>query len=168
MIRSSCLLLAVAISAPCLKAADGDSIDSVVRSVYDVISGPPGPRNWDRFRSLFAEGARMIPMRKTSAGGMAPVVLTPEQFIERVSANAAKEGFFEHEIGRRVDSFGDIAHVFSAYESRRAPEEKPFTRGINSFQLVRSGGSWRVVTILWDSEREGNAIPDRYLKPSGD
>lgn len=168
MTRCSVLLLAVAISTSCLKAADGDSIDSLVRAVYDVISGPPGPRDWDRFRKLFAEGARMIPMRKTPAGDMAPVVLTPEQFIERVSANTAKQGFFESEIIRRVDSFGDIAHVFSTYESRRAPEEKPFTRGINSFQLVRSGGAWRVLTILWDSERDGNSIPERYLKPGGD
>jgi len=167
MTRCSVLLLAVAVSTPCLKAADGDSIDSLVHAVYDVISGPAGPRDWDRFRKLFAEGARLIPMRKNAAGETAPVALTPEQFIERVSANTAKQGFFEHEIGRRVDSFGDIAHVFSTYESRRAPEEKPFTRGINSFQLVRSGGSWRVVTILWDSERDGNPIPERYLKPGG-
>ncbi len=168
MTRCSVVLFAVAICTPFVKAADGDSIDSVVRAVYDVISGPAGPRDWDRFRKLFAVGARMIPMRKTSTGDMAPVVLTPEQFIERVSANTAKQGFFEREIARRVESFGDIAHVFSTYESRRAPEEKPFTRGINSFQLVRSAGSWRVVTIMWDSERDGNPIPERYLKPGGD
>jgi hypothetical protein len=66
-------------------------------------------------------------------------------------------------VARRVETFGNIAHVFSTYESRRAPGDKPFARGINSFQLVRDGKAWKVVTILWDSEREGNPLPEKYL-----
>ena len=63
-------------------------------------------------------------------------------------------------MSRRVETFGNIAHVFSTYESRRAPGEKPFARGINSFQLVRDAKGWKVMTILWDSEREGNPIAE--------
>ncbi len=66
-------------------------------------------------------------------------------------------------MARRVETFSDIAHVFSTYESRRAPGEKPFARGINSFQLVKTGAGWKIMTILWDSEREGLMIPDKYL-----
>ena len=45
-------------------------------------------------------------------------------------------GFFEHEISRTVETFGSISQVFSTYESRRrADDEKPFARGINSIQL---------------------------------
>jgi hypothetical protein len=53
--------------------------------------------------------------------------------------------------------------VFSTYESRHAPDEKPFARGINSIQLVNSGGVWKIAGIVWDSEREGNPIPPEYL-----
>jgi hypothetical protein len=145
-----------------LAAADTDSIDSVTKAVYDSISGPAGPRNWDRFRALFAEGARLINFRTTPQG---PVlnVMTPDDYVKRASANMASNGFFEVEVARRVETFGNIAHVFSTYESRRAPGEKPFARGINSFQLVRDGKAWKVVTILWDSEREGNPLPEKYL-----
>src|SRR5215472_11780197 len=129
--------------APFAMAADGDSIDTAVRAVYDVISGPAGTRDWARFRSLFAEGARLIPIRVTAdVSSAAP--MTPDEYAQRAGANFEKTAFYESEAARRVETFGNIAHVFSTYESRRASGEKPFARGINSFQLVRVGGAWKV------------------------
>ena len=102
-------------------------------------------------------------MRRARLGGPAPAVMTVEDYATRAGASFEKNAFYESEVSRRVETFGNIAHVFSTYESRHAPGEKPFARGINSFQLVKSGTSWKVMTILWDSEREGNAIPEKYL-----
>ena len=148
--------------APFAIASDSDSIDTAVRACYDVISGPAGTRDWARFQSLFAEGARLIPIRQTAQGSL-PAVMTPEQYQERAGANFEKHAFYESEVAHRVETFGDIAHVFSTYESRRAPEEKPFARGINSFQLVKTNAGWKIMTILWDSEREGLPLPQKYL-----
>ncbi len=153
--------VAVTFLAPFAVAGDGDSIDSAVRAVYDTISGPAGTRDWPRFRRLFAEGARMIPMRVTPQGA-APSVMTPDDYEKRASANFEKNAFYESEVAHRVETFGNIAHVFSTYESRHAPGEKPFARGINSFQLVKTAGGWKVMTILWDSERGGNPLPEKY------
>jgi hypothetical protein len=158
----SLLTLAV-FTAPLAKPADTDSIDSVVRAVYAVISGPAGTRDWARFRSLFADGARLISMRPT-ADGAAAQVMSPDDYAKRAGANFEKNAFFESELARRVETFGSIAHIFSTYESRRAPGEKPFARGINSFQLVKEGASWKVITILWDAEREATPLPEKYLK----
>lgn len=157
------LIIAFAAASPWATAADGDSIDSAVRAVYDVISGPAGPRDWNRFRTLFAEGARLIPVRATAEGGQ-PTVLTVEDYEKRTTPTFAKTAFYESEVGQRVETFGNIAHVFSTYESRRAPGEKPFARGINSMQLVRIGNTWKFLTILWDTEREGNPLPEKYLR----
>ena len=165
--RFSVLLWALTCVAPVAKPADTDSVDSVVRAVYEVISGPAGTRDWVRFRSLFAEGARLIPVRVSPAGSPANVsanVMTPEDYAKRAGASFEKAAFYESEAARRLEVFGNIAHVFSTYESRRAPGEKPFARGINSFQLVRIGGAWKVMTILWDSERDENPIPEKYLR----
>jgi len=151
-----------ALTVPIAKAADTDGIDKAIHAVYDVISGPAGTRDWDRFRGLFAEGARLIPVRNTPQGGV-PAASTPDQYAERAGANFAKNAFYESEVARKLEIFGNIAHAFSTYESRRAPGEKPFARGINSFQLVKVGDTWKVMTILWDSEREGNPIPEKYL-----
>ncbi len=155
-------LAGLAAGVPHVRAADFDSIDSLTHAVYDVISGPAGTRDWARFRGLFADGARLIAVRMTPQGSTL-AVMTPDDYVKRAGANFEKNGFYESEVARRVEIFGNIAHVFSTYESRHAPGEKPFARGINSFQLAKDGSGWKVVTILWDSEREGNAIPEKYL-----
>jgi hypothetical protein len=162
--RSVTLTLLLVSAAPWVRAADGDSVDSAVRAVYETISGPAGTRDWDRFRSLFADGARLISIRVT-AGVPSTVVMTPEDYIKSRGPILEKNPFYESELSKRVESFGAIAHVFSTYESRRAPRDKPFARGINSFQLVNDGKLWKVMTVLWDTEREGNPIPEKYLKP---
>src|SRR5215831_9001500 len=51
-----------------VKPGDVDSIDHIIAAVYDVISGPAGPRDWNRFKGLFYTGARLIPSRKDPTG----------------------------------------------------------------------------------------------------
>ena len=152
----------ISVLAPFAMANDSDSIDSAVRACYDVISGPAGTRDWARFHSLFADGARLIPIRTTPQGS-SPAVMTPEEYEKRAGATFEKAAFYESEVSHRVETFGNIAHVFSTYESRRAPGEKPFARGINSFQLIKTESGWKIMTILWDTEREGNPLPAKYL-----
>jgi len=116
---------------------------------------------------LFMEGARLIP---PSPQGSPPVVLTFGQFVQRVNeavrrAGQDDRGFHEREVSYRSESFSNIAHVWSTYESRHSAEEsEPFSRGINSFQLVYHGGRWWVVTILWDAEQPESPIPEKYLR----
>jgi hypothetical protein len=150
---------------PAAAAADVSSLDAIVAAVYDVISGPAGKaRNWDRMRSLFIPGARLIPAVPRQGGGADARVLTVEDYIARSGPRLEKDGFFESEIARRVERYGNIAHVFSTYESRRSREDaKPFARGINSIQLLKDGDRWWIVTIYWDSERPDNPIPADYL-----
>jgi hypothetical protein len=150
--------------APAARPADVASIDAIIKACYDVISGPAGPRDWDRFISLFAPDARLIPTRHDSTG-IHIRTLSPQEYATRAGANFTKNAFFEKSIGNQVDQYGAIAQVFSAYASRRSPDDpKPFARGINSFQLFNDGHRWYIVTIYWDSEQSGETIPDRYLK----
>ena len=147
-------------------AADVSSIDAIMKAVYDVISGDAGQkRDWDRFRSLFHKDARLIPSGKNKDGVVGARSFTPEEYIERSSPFMEKEGFFEKEMARRVDSYGNIAQVFSTYQSfHKADDKKPFARGINSFQLLNDGKRWWVITIYWQGETPENPIPNQYLK----
>jgi hypothetical protein len=146
------------------RASDTASPEAIVAALYDVISGPAGQaRDWDRFRGLFAPGARLIPAAPRQDGSV-PVALSPDDYIKRAN-DALLKGFFEREVSKKVDGFGTILHVFSTYESKRAAtDEKPFARGINSIQLMQHGGRWWVVTVLWDQERPDNPIPPKYLE----
>ena len=151
---------------PAANPADVVSVDSIIAAVYDVISGPAGKkRDWDRMRSLFVPGARLIPTGPRQAGGYGSRVLTVDEYIERASGIFEKEGFFEREAARQMEQFGQIAHAFSTYESRHAPDDaKPFQRGINSIQLMNDGKRWWIVTIFWEGEDEKTPLPDKYLK----
>jgi len=148
--------------------ADVATLDGIMKAIYDVISGDAGaPRNWDRFRSLFHKDARMIPTGKNPKTGLVGAnALTPEDYIKRVEPFFAREGFYEMEIARRVETYGHITHVFSTYASfhSKKADEKPFARGINSFQLMFDGNRWWVVTIYWEGETPENPLPEKYLK----
>ena len=115
-------------------------------------------------RSLFVPGARLIPAVASASGGATARVLDVDGYIQRSGAVLERDGFFEHEIARKMEAFGNVAHVFSTYESKHASTDaKPFARGINSLQLLKDGDRWWIVTIFWDSEKPGHPIPTQYL-----
>jgi hypothetical protein len=143
---------------------DVKSLDAIVAAVYDVISGPPGERDWNRFHSLFAKDARLIAVRVPKDGGKPSlVVMTPSDYAEHAGAHFKQHGFFEHELSRKTDSFGAMTHIYTTYESRETKDGKPIDRGINSMEFFFDGQRWWCVEIYWDSERPGNPIPERYL-----
>ena len=150
---------------PAAQAEDVSSPDAILAAIYDAISGPAGKaRDWNRFRSLFVPGARLIPTRPRPDGGASATAITPDEYATTIGPRLEQGGFFEREIHKTVEQFGNVMHVFSTYESRRKAEDpQPFSRGINSIQLLKDGNRWWVVTIYWDSERPGNAIPAKYL-----
>ena len=157
---------APAAQTPAADPKDVETMDAIVAALYDVISGPAGQkRNWDRFRSLFYPGARLIPTGRRPTGETVARVGTTEDYITRSAPLLEQNGFFEREISRRTEKFGNIAHLFSTYESRhKAEDEKPFARGINSIQLWNDGKRWWVLTVMWQGEDDKTPLPAEYLR----
>jgi hypothetical protein len=148
------------------RAADVQSVDGIVAALYDVISGAAGkPRDWDRMRSLFAPEGRLMAVGARPEGNYVLRGMSVEDYISRNSKAFATMGFFEREAARTTETFGQIVHVFSTYESRHAADDaKPFQRGINSIQLYHDGKRWWIVNVLWRGEDEHLSLPERYLR----
>lgn len=152
--------------------SDVDSVDHILAALYDVISGPPGQRDWVRFHSLFLPDGRIgVVLPEAAATKDKPaskgdaVFLTPDMYAQRDDSYFKAHGFFEHSIANRVEEFGNLAHVWSTYESRNAKDDaKPFSRGINSIQIAHAQGRYWIASILFDDEREGVTLPEKYLK----
>ncbi len=134
---------------------DVATMDAIIETMYAVISGPAGQkRNWDRFRSLFLPEAHLI-LAVTRKGEMPRArVLDVDGYLRRTQPIFEQESFWEKEVGRKTQTFGNIAHVFSKYESRRAKNGKAFQRGINSIQLFQDGARWWIASVMWMTERE--------------
>jgi hypothetical protein len=148
---------------PAAKAEDVKSMDAILHAIHDVISGPAGGRDWGRFRSLFLPQARFTQTSPAESGGGTVVIAwDEEEFIRDASQVFSQEGFYENAIVNKTEMYGNIAQVFSSYESRRKLGEKVFQRGISGIQLIDDGQRWWVLPILWDSERAGSPLPAKF------
>jgi hypothetical protein len=148
---------------PKAKPEDVASVSAIVRASYDAISVPPGQTlNLDRFRSLFLPNAQLVSVsvkgNKTEAH-----MMTLNEFSDMVTGSIGRSGHVEHELTERVDAYGNIATVWSAYESRSTPDDLHVIRGINSIQLFNDGKRWWISGAQWEHERADVPLPAKYL-----
>src|SRR5207244_13646185 len=110
--------------------ADVESIEAIIAAAYDSISSPAGKkRDWNRMRSLFISGARLIPTAKKAGrndvdlaagrvrpnSGLAPQMLDIDRYITRAVQAFEKNGFYEKDIARRVELLGKLSHDWCKY-----------------------------------------------------
>lgn len=143
---------------------DLSTIDGTIEALYASISGEQGvERDWDTFRSLFREDAKLMPIGFTRQKELAVFYWSVEDYIERAGPGLVENGFFEEEIHRITEQYEPLAHLFSTYTSRRTEEGEIFARGINSIQLFNDGDRWWITNISWVGESQGRKIPEKYL-----
>jgi hypothetical protein len=152
--------------APPADPADVHSLDAILWAYYDVISGPAGEVP-DRIRdqSLHVPGAVVGVPGRPDRGEPSLVIMTLDAYHDRFGG-ARTQGFYEREIHRTVQRFGNIAQVMSTYEASTTPGGEPFVRGINSIQLTWDGERWWIVSWIYDEERPELPIPAEFL-PGG-
>ena len=135
--------------------SDEVAIGLVIDEMYGMISGPAGPRDWSRQANCFLPEARQVRTWIDDEGCPIKKSMSLDEYARDTSPFFAANAFYEVETSRRVDLFGNIAHVWSAYEARRSPEDSDVERrGINSIQLFRDADrGWRIIHMIWDNER---------------
>ncbi|MHC9084292.1 hypothetical protein ACYX7E_04535 [Luteimonas sp. RIT-PG2_3] len=146
---------------------DEAAIGAVLDAMYAMISGPAGPRDWRRQPEIFHPDCRQIRTGVDPGGAPWMAMFTPEQYRANADAMLANVDFHEVETARELRIFGNIAHAWSTYEARHAPDDaEPERRGINSIQLYRDVDTdgdgqarWRILHMIWDNERPGLRIP---------
>lgn len=150
---------------PQANAEDVSSLDGIIEALYGVISGDSGEaRDWNRFLSLFKPGAQLTPSGPDKESLVNANYLSPQEYVDRSGPWLEKNGFFEKEISRKEHHFGSLTHIWSTYESRyKKDDPAPFSRGINSIQLLNDGQRWWIINIYWTAESTDNPIPEKYL-----
>lgn len=143
-------------------------IDKLIGDLYAVISGPAGKkRDWDAFRDLFDSESQMRIVAKQN-GKPNVFVFTPDTYVKQSGPLLESRGFFEKEVSRKMWVYGDLAQIWSTYESRnKEDDQRPFMRGINAMTLGKKGDKWKVLSITWTDENSAGPIPKEFLPGGG-
>lgn len=142
------------------------TVDGIVHALYDAISGPVGEeRNWNKFRNLFDENARMYSTVPVKDSITALRCITPQEYAERNKTRFADIGFYEEELYRIANTFGAGTQILSTYELHFTNKdgEQEITKGINNIQLYFDGERYFIVSVFWDANSKNIEVPERYL-----
>jgi hypothetical protein len=143
-------------SSPSLDELEQVELDTLMRDFYSVISFEEGGApDWARMATLFSPYARITRVTPEAIDylDLAGFRNLAEELIEV----GAFTSFYEHELARRTDRYGQVTHIASAYETKiSATADDYIERGINSLQLVRDGSQWRILSLCWDDHAPFN------------
>jgi hypothetical protein len=135
-----------------------DALDKTLREMYAAISFPEGGEpDWARMKTVFHPQARFtrITPEGTDHFDLQSFRAMAPEMIDR----GVYTSFFEAEVARQAEIFGSLAHVLSAYETKRSPDALScLAWGVNSIQLLWEGTSWHVLNLLWDEAAQGEQI----------
>lgn len=146
---------------------DVATLDGIIKAYYEVVSGAAGvDRETERDKSLHHPLARAIVTGVDEFGRAFIRNMTLDEYHEdtRASGNPA---FYEWEINRVTQRFGNVAHVWSTYAWSEDDAGPVQGRGINSIQLYFDGERWWITAWIFDSERVDNTIPPEFLPREG-
>ena len=134
-------------------------LDKVVSGMYESISFEAGGRpDWERQATLFAPDARMV---RVNDDGIFEFDFEAYRIdFERMISSGEMPSFWEGELWRDTQVFDNVAHVLSAYETRRTRNGPLLNRGVNSIQLFRRDGHWLVSAMIWRREGRQFKIAD--------
>lgn len=136
------------------------SLDSVIAAMYASICFEEGERpDWSQQSEIFAPNARMV--RITDDGIFEFDLQSYRGNLEAMIDSGAMPSFWEGELWRETHQVGELAHVLSAYETRRSRDGEVLNRGVNSIQLFERDGRWWVSALLWRREGQDIRIGDR-------
>jgi hypothetical protein len=133
-------------------------LDSIIAEMYDQVCFEAGKRpDWERQKRIFAAGARMV---RVNDNGVFDFDMESYRInFEEMIDSGEMPSFWEGEIWRETRLFDDVAHVLSAYETRRTRGGELLNQGVNSIQLFRRDGRWWVSAMIWRREGASVRIP---------
>jgi hypothetical protein len=149
--------------APVADPKDVGTVEGMLNAWYDVLNGPPGaPRQWRRDSTLYTAEATFTAM-SVREGKPHATTFTPESFRRAVNGDFVKNGFYETEIGHRIERFGNVAQVRSVYETRHTADGPIIARGVNYILMYWDGTRWWITGGAWDDERAGSKLPASWV-----
>jgi len=139
---------------------DVQTIDAIMKASYEVVSGEKGAkRQWKRDNFLHHPEAVYSYYDKEK---QKQTTIRLQEFHNEIDKMTFETAFYENEVSREVRVFGNIAHVWSTYETRLEKNGKVERRGINSVQLISENNRWYILSWTFFGENDNNIIPKTF------
>ncbi|WP_312923900.1 hypothetical protein [Empedobacter brevis] len=139
---------------------DAKTIEALMKASYEVVSGEKGAkRQWERDHYLHHPKAVYSYFDRKK---QEQVTMTLQEFHKETDEMVFNTAFYENEINREVRVFGNVAHVWSTYETRLEKGGKVERRGINSIQLIFENNRWYIISWTFSGETDQNIIPKTF------
>lgn len=147
---------------------DWESPEAIVHALYETISADAGvQRDWDRYRALFLDGARLS-VAMDSKIGSGIMGMDSEELAAQTETAYAATGFHEIPLVTRVERHGLLASVMSSFEVRlRRSDKEPLMRGLNHFQVLNDGERWWIVSNVGIIETADSPLPEDMQPATG-
>ncbi|WP_223033398.1 hypothetical protein [Hanstruepera marina] len=147
-----------------LEATDSDKIEilNTINNVYgnikvDSVNKP----NFRIIKDQFVESARLGYFAKDSLILKSPVVYFDG--MKNMLSNNSIDYLREWEIKGETKFFGDIAQHTSLYGVHFNTTDSLAEKGIINFQLVKINNNWKILSMIWQSEKKDLIVPDNYF-----
>ena len=159
-----CLLLPLLSSAQTSPAPEENEAVVMIKQIYkEVSSDGTALPDWDMVRPFFVDEA-VIVLRSSREGS---TQFTLEEFIQDFKdfyqSPAMKDSGFKESVLQVKDFiYYDIALIGVVYEAKILDSERPATRGIDFWSLVRKDNSWKAVSVTNEVIRPGETLPPPF------
>lgn len=144
---------------------EAGSIDSIVSSIFAIISGEKGEEgDWELMKNIFHPKARLMTGYPDEAGINELRVFSVEEYISTFRNDFYNMTFYEKDVKNEIERFGDLAHVLSTYQAFTTKEmAQPVRTGVASIQLYHDGERWWVLSMYWKNGSKEDPVPSIYL-----
>ncbi|MEO0469346.1 MAG: hypothetical protein AAF206_06995 [Bacteroidota bacterium] len=143
-------------------ASQRAAIQQTIDQLYAVITIKDGkaPQFREKMEAIFFDQAPFTSLQRQRR------ISSRDDFIsnfEKLIESGRIKNLDEREMQASIQIFGKVAHCFSSYEMYVEDMSKPADRGINSIQMIETENGWKVISIAWDVEKDGQSLPKDFL-----
>jgi hypothetical protein len=144
---------------PAARPGDVISPEALLAALHDSVSGPPGPVDWNRFRSLFLPAARLGSSRTDAQGVTHITTSSVEELITSGAAEREKMPWYEVILVKHIEKFDNIAVAYYSHDDRPAREGNAIQRSVNICEMLYDGKRWWIHSASWDVVPTSMSLP---------
>ncbi len=146
-------------------SANVHTIDSIVSSIYQVVSGAKGEdRDWELHKTIFHPEGQIISNYVNEKGEYQVRFLSVDEYMEKYKDYFKNMNLYEKDSNREIEINNNMAHVFSTFESYKSANDSiPSKIGTASIQLYNDGNRWYVLNMYYKNETKKDKVPKKYI-----